>query len=149
MTDEATEQHILELLKDKRHALDRYLEREAPRKRALLNISLLAGGLATLLTAAPAVGGKALIELLKAALGLQSPVWQLMCAGAAVCSALATVANQLLKSNGREEQLLRARTCRARLEALELGLTVGSLDAAHATPEYARCLEDSAQLELA
>jgi hypothetical protein len=59
------------------------------------------------------------------------------------------VTNQLLKSNGREEQLLRARTCRARLQAIQLGLVAGSLDAAHATPEYTRCLEDSAQIEFA
>lgn len=148
MTD-TTERQMLELLKDKRLALERFLAREAPRKRALLNVSIITGGLATLLTAAPALGGKALIELLKGAFGLQTPVWQLLCAAAALCSALATVTNQVLKSNGRDEQLLRARTCRARLESLELGLVAGSLDAAHATPEYARCLEESAQLELA
>jgi hypothetical protein len=101
-----------------------------------------------MLTAAPAVGGQRIIDLLKSLVGLPLPAWQLLCAGAALSSALATIANQVLKSNNLEEHLVRAKACRARLEAIELSLTAGLLDVERATPEYLRCIEEAAQLDL-
>jgi hypothetical protein len=69
-----------------------------------------------------------------------------MCAAASICSITATVATQLLKSNNIEENVGRAQRCRARLEALEVGLTLGQLDPGYAATEYLKCVEEAALL---
>ncbi len=81
-----------------------------------------------------------------AALGLTSPSWRLLCGAASVCSIVATVATQLLKSNQLEEHLARALGCRAKLETLELGLVLNHIDVHQATTEYLKCVEDAALL---
>jgi hypothetical protein len=40
----------------------------------------------------------------------------------------------------------RAAGCRAKLEVLEIGLTVGQLDLKQATAEYLKCVEEAAVL---
>ena len=66
---------------------------------------------------------------------------------ASVCSIMATVATQLLKSDNIEEHVTRAQACRAKLEVLEVGLTVGELDVRQATTEYLKCVEEASFLE--
>jgi hypothetical protein len=60
---------------------------------------------------------------------------------------MATVATQLLKSQNIEENVTRAQGCRAKLEVLEVGLSIGQIDVQQATTEYLKCVEDSASLE--
>lgn len=57
------------------------------------------------------------------------------------------MSTQLLKSHNIEEHVTRAQACRAKLEAIELGLTTGLIDPAKAASEYLRCVEDTAFLE--
>jgi len=133
-------------IRNKRAQLDRFVARNLPRKQRLLNVTIGGGTLAAALTAGPAVGGASFTQWLTATLGLTSPAWQLLCAGAAVCSITATVATQLLKSHNIEEHVARAQSCRARLEALELSLTAGLIDTQRAVAEYLRCVEDAAFL---
>ena len=80
-------------------------------------------------------------------MNLTAPGWQILCAGGALCSLAATVATQLLKSNNLEERVFRGLSCRAKLEALEVGLSTGQLDVPRATTEYLKCLEEAAFLE--
>jgi len=138
---------LLRQVRQKRAQLEAFLARKAPLKRRLLNVTILGGTLATALTAGPAIGGASFTVWLTKTFGLTSPSWQLLCGGAAVCSVSATIATQILKSNHVEEHVTRAQGCRAKLEVLEVGLTTGQLDLAHATTEYMRCLEESAFLE--
>ena len=42
---------------------------------------------------------------------------------------------------------MRAHGCRAKLEVLEVGLSLGQLDVKQATAEYLKCAEDAALLE--
>ena len=107
---------------------------------------IVGGSLAAALTAGPAVGGPSFTAFLTGALGLSSPSWRLLCAAASVSSIAATVATQLLKSNDVEENVARAQGCRAKLEVLDLGLTMGQIDAKQAATEYLKCVEDSAFL---
>jgi hypothetical protein len=60
---------------------------------------------------------------------------------------MATVATQLLKSQNIEENVTRAQGCRAKLEVLEVGLSLSQLDVKQATTEYLKCVEDAAFLE--
>jgi hypothetical protein len=140
--------NLLAQVRVKRAEIQKFLSRAEPRKRRLLNITIIGGTLAAALTAGPAVGGQPFTAWITKTLGLNAPAWQLLCGGAAVCSVMATVATQLLKSQNVEEQVTLAQACRAKLEVLDVGLAIGHLDLAQATSEYLRCVEEAARLEI-
>jgi MFS family permease len=146
-TDDATGTDLLAQIRRKRAQVEASMATTLPRKRRLLNVSIVGGALAAVLTTGPAVGGQAFATWMKAAFALTSPAWQVLCAAAAVCSVAATLATQLLKSNNLEERVYRGQSCRAKLEALEVGLSTGQIDLARATGEYMKCLEEAAFLE--
>jgi|GEM_PF-1514895 len=118
-----------------------YLTQTKPTKRRLLNSSIIGGSLSALLTAGPALGGQSFSTWLTGSFGLNSPSWQILCGAAAVCSLVATVSLQLLKSNRLEENLAKAQVCSAKLEILEIGLGAGQIDEKQALAEYIRCVE--------
>jgi hypothetical protein len=138
---------IVSRIRQKRQQLDTFLGKARPRKRRLINTTIISGSVAAALTAAPALGGQTFTAWLTATLGLTSPSWRLLCGAAAVCSVTATVATQLLKSHQIEEHVTRAQGCRAKLEVLEVGLATGQLDLRQATMEYLKCVEDTAFLD--
>jgi hypothetical protein len=137
---------LLTRINQQRAQVDAFLAAAVPRKRRLLNTTIVGGSLATALTAAPAVGGPSFTAWLTGALGLTSPSWRLLCGGAAVCSLMATVATQLLKSDNVEQNVIRAQGARAKLDVLEIGLSIGQLDEKQALTEYLKCVEDTAFL---
>lgn len=137
---------LSERIKRTRAELDGFLDAAVPRKRRLLNTTIIGGSLAAVLTAGPAVGGQPFTAWLTMTLGLTSPSWRLLCGGAAVFSVVSTVATQLLKSNNIEEHITRAQSCRAKLEVLELSLALGEIDVKQATAEYLRCVEQASFL---
>jgi len=139
---------ILGRISQQRAKVDAFLAAAVPRKRRLLNTTIVGGSLAAVLTAGPAVGGQSFTAWLTAALGLTSPSWRLLCGGAAVCSVMATVATQLLKSDNVEQNVVRAQGARAKLEVIELGLKLGQLDDRQALAEYLKCAEDTAFLQV-
>ena len=144
MTATDSSESLLERVRLTRGQVDGFLASAAPRKRRLLNLTIIGGTLAAALTAAPAVGGQPFTAWLTMTLGLSGPSWRLLCGAASLSSITATVATQLLKSTHLEEHLTRALACRARLEALEVGLSLGHLDLKQATTEYLKCVEDAA-----
>jgi hypothetical protein len=146
MKVESTE-NILTQIRQKRGQLETFLASARPRKRRLINTTIVGGTIAAALTAAPALGGAPFTAWLTSALGLTSPSWRLLCGGAFVCSAASTVATQLLKSQNLEEYVSRAQGCRAKLEMLEVGLAAGQLEVQQATSEYLKCVEDTPFLE--
>jgi MFS family permease len=139
--------NLLSQIRKKRALLETFIARQLPRKRRLLNVTIVGGTLAAAFTAGPAFGGQSFTQWLTMALSLTSPSWRLLCAGAAVCSVTATMATQLLKSQNLDEHVARAQSCRAKLEVLEIGLTTQTIPVAQATTEYLRCVEDTAFLE--
>jgi hypothetical protein len=134
-------------IRQKRLQVERFLSTARPRKRRLLNTTIVGGSIAAALTAAPAVGGQSFTAWLTSAIGSGSPSWRLLCAAASVSSIAATIATQLLKSQNIEEHVTRAQGCRARLEVLEVGLSTGQLDVREATTQYLQCVEDIAFLD--
>ena len=147
MTNPVSNEELVSRIRQKRTQMEAFLSAARPRKRRLLNTTIVGGTLAAALTAAPAIGGQSFSAWLTGALGLVSPSWRVLCAAASVCSVMATVATQLLKSHNIEENVTRAQGCRAKLEVLEVGLTMGQLDVRQATTEYLKCVEDAAFLE--
>jgi hypothetical protein len=138
---------ILGRIRAKRAEVDRFLATAVPRKRRLLNTTIVGGSLAAALTAGPAVGGQSFTAWLTMAMGLTSPSWRLLCGAASAASIMATVATQLLKSNNIEQNIGRAQSARAKLEVLETSLTLGQLAPQQAVGEFLKCVEDAAFLE--
>jgi hypothetical protein len=147
MTPDVVATDLLAQIRGKRAEVDAVIVRTVPRKRRLLNVSIIGGALAAMLTTGPAVGGQSFVAWVKSAFGLTAPGWQVLCGAAALCSLVATVATQLLKSNNLEERVFRGQSCRAKLEALDIGLSTGQIDVPHATAAYMQCLEEAAYLE--
>jgi hypothetical protein len=147
MTPDVVATDLLAQIRRKRAEVDAVIVRTVPRKRRLLNVSIIGGALAAMLTTGPAVGGQSFVAWVKSAFGLTAPGWQVLCGAAALCSLVATVATQLLKSNNLEERVFRGQSCRAKLEALDIGLSTGQIDVPHATTAYMQCLEEAAHLE--
>jgi uncharacterized membrane protein YozB (DUF420 family) len=121
------------LIQRSRGEVTDYLNRVRTRQRRLLTLAVVAGALATLFAATPAIGGKPLSDVL--------PVWQLLCAFAAICSLIAAIATQLQKSSNLEANVARAETVRARLDILNIGLIAGNLSREQAANEYGECLQ--------
>jgi MFS family permease len=138
---------LLATVRQKRQHVEAFLAAAVPRKRRLMNVTIVAGALAAALTAAPAAGGQPFTTWMTTAMGLTSPSWRLLCGAASIFSIMATLATQLLKSNNLEERITRAQGCRAKLEVLEIGLASGQVDTARATAEYLQCVQDAAFIE--
>jgi len=101
---------------------------------------VVAGALATLFAGAAAVGGKAMPGAPDAMFGLSSPVWQVLCTFAAICSLSAVISTQLLKSQNLEERVSKAESVRARLEILDIGRITGTLTPEQIAAEYTACV---------
>jgi hypothetical protein len=138
---------VLKKIQQKRAQIEQYVSREFPRKRRLVNLTIMGGTLSAALTAVPAVGGQPVTAWLTQTFGLVSPSWRILCAAAAFSSIVATVSTQFLKSHNIEEQVTRAMGSRAKLEVLEIGLAAGEIDLHQATAEYMKCVEDTAFLQ--
>ncbi len=78
--------------------------------------------------------------------GLTSPAWQVLCAGAALCSLAAAISTQLMKSHAIEEHVARAEAVRAKLEALDMGRITGRLTPEQVATEYSACIEQASFL---
>ncbi len=141
------EDGLISRVRATRGEVSRYLRATGTRRRRLLNLSIVAGAIATALTAAPALGGKTLADWITATFGLTSPSWQILCVLAAVCSLTAAVATQLNNSKNYEEHIARAQQARATLEMLEIGVTSGHLGRRDATDQYLKCIENSSFIE--
>jgi MFS family permease len=146
---EGARDDLLARIREKRRQVDTFVTGALPRKRRLLNITIFGGTLAAALTAGPAAGGASFTAWLTSTFGLTSPSWQILCGAAAVCSVAATLSTQLLKSQHVEEHVARAQSCRAKLEVLELGLTLGHIETTQATSEFIRCVEEVSFLDAA
>jgi hypothetical protein len=146
VTDEAR-RDVLTRIQDKRRQVEAFVTAAVPRKRRLLNVTILGGTLAAAFTAGPAAGGASFTSWLTMTFGLTSPAWQILCGAAAACSVAATVSTQLLKSQHIEEYVARAQSCRAKLEVLEVGLTTGHMDTNQVTSEFIRCVEEVSFLD--
>ena len=136
-------------IRDKRQQVETFVAAAAPRKRRLLNVTIVGGTLAAAFTAGTAAGGASFTAWLTSTFGLTSPAWQLLCGAATFSSVAATLSTQLLKSQNIEEHVARAQSCRAKLEVLEIGLSTGALDTSQAASEFIRCVEDVSFLDAA
>ena len=139
---------LLDRVRTKRAEVDKYLEFNFRRRRLLVNLIVIAGAFAALLTAPPAVGGKPFTKWLQQVFPSLGPSsWRFLCLLACLASLASVVAIQIQKSNNYEEHIVRAQGLRATLEVLEFSITCGSLTLHKATSQFLECLEDSSFME--
>jgi hypothetical protein len=72
-TQPAAGADLTQRISAKRAQLEKFIARALPRKRRLLNITIIGGTVAAALTAAPAIGGQDFTGWLTKTLGLSSP----------------------------------------------------------------------------
>ena len=143
-----TSGELLDRVRSKRTEVDKYLAFNFGRRRRLVNLVVIAGASAALLTAPPAVGGKPFTEWLQGVFPSLAPSsWRFLCLLACLASLASVVAIQIQKSNNYEEHIVRAQGLRAALEVLEFSITCGSLTIHKATSQFLKCLEDSSFME--
>ena len=65
---------VLQKIQQKRAQIEQYVSREFPRKRKLVNLTIMGGTLSAALTAVPAVGGQPVTAWLTQTFGLVSAV---------------------------------------------------------------------------
>lgn len=140
---------LISRVRAKRAKVERYLRVVGARRRRLVNVTIVAGATATMLTAAPALGGKPLAGWLTETFELSSPSWRILCALAAVCSLIAAVATQLHTSKNYEEHIARAQEIKATLEMLEVAIISNHLNQHEATSEYLKIIENTSFIEAA
>jgi len=128
-------------IRDRQLDLEAFIRRAGPRSNRFTLFSILATGLAGLLTAAPAAGGTPLTQALTRAFGLSSPSWRLLCAGAAVLSFLATTLLAVLRSQDLANRVAKAEAASATLEALDTLLDTTDLDVERAAEQYAQVVQ--------
>lgn len=126
---------LLRRIRGLRAQLNAFLRQARRRSTLLTEGSIVCGGLATLLTAAPAVGGSGLNDWASAALGTKE-VWRVACALASVLSFAATTAMTIYKSRDLANQTAQAQSCDSKLEGLETSLEFGQVKVAEAAALY-------------
>jgi len=145
--DSTMRDKLVQRIHGKQSEVSNYLRHVEPRSWWLMVVSIVTGGLAGLLTAAPAVGGPSFTGALTEALGTsptQAPGWRLLCAAATVCSFVSATAMSVYRTQDLATRMAKAQVARARLESLETFLETTDLPIEKATEEYTEVLREVA-----
>ncbi|MBA5605372.1 hypothetical protein H3H36_08365 [Duganella sp. FT3S] len=132
-----------ERLRDKRRHIAAFIRKASARGAGLTNTGIVASALAAVLTAAPALGGARLTQALGSA-GENSPSWRILCALASLCSLVAAIATNMLRSHDIAARLAKAQAVDARLEGLELLVELRQLTLKDATARYESAIPEVA-----
>lgn len=133
---------LLEKIKTRRRQVAEYLDKNEPRQTRLITFSIVAGALAAALTAGPGVGGNGFIDAAKGVVSFGIPVWQALCLLATCFSVVVVISNGILKSNDLISKISQARGCDAKLEGLEIMLSLDQIELKEATSLYTQYLTE-------
>jgi hypothetical protein len=139
-----THEKLQQRIREKKAQLKAFLAQIEPRSTRLTIVSIVATGLAGLLTAGPAAGGPSFTQALTQALGTTSPSWRLLCAAATVLSFVATTTLAIHKIQDLANRVAKAQAAYARLEALEIVLETTGLSLPKAADQYTHILQEVA-----
>jgi hypothetical protein len=134
---------LLKTIRDKRRRIAAYLQEIEPRGSRLTYLSIIFGGIASLLTAAQLVFGRGSANFLKfiyPAGGVS--VWQLLAVAATVCSAIAAIAGAIYKQQELASRLAKAQSCAAKLEGLETSLDLELINLKEANTRFTQYIAD-------
>ena len=126
MNGNQTSEDLLKRIKIKRRSIQSFVNNLKPKGTRLTNFNIICGAIATVLTAAPAIGGRTVIEALGSS-DPDAPAWRIPFALAALFSLLSTIAANLYKSQDIASRLGKAEACDAKLEGLETFLQLNQI----------------------
>lgn len=132
---------FLAVVRARRLAVTHGTEALRRRDNRLTLLSVIASAVATVLTAAPAMGGLELTRALGSA-GPDTPSWRILCGLASICSLLAAIATNLHRQQEVTSRLARCQAGAGRLETLELQVAFQKVPLAEATAEYGRIIAE-------
>lgn len=128
---------LLSRIRRRRHNIRVFVEQLQPTGRLLTNVNIVFGALATVFTVTPAIGGKALLDVIGES-NPDSTTWRWLFGLAALFSFLSTIAAKLYKSRDIAARLAAAQTGNAKLAGLETLLELEQLPVRKAVEEYNR-----------
>ena len=136
--DMEVRQQLLDRIRARRASVDAFVREMEPRAVRLTNLSILSSGVATALTAAPALGGERFTTGIQQLFGLaeSSLVWRGLCLAAAFLSIAAAIFSNMYKSNNLAERLSKAQAGNAKLAGLETLVELGQIPVAEAVRLY-------------
>lgn len=130
---------LIKRIKCRRRNIQSFVNNLEPKGVLLTNVNIICSAIATFLTAAPAIGGKTLMD----ALGASSPDtigWRILLAFAALLSLISVIVANLYKSQDIATHLSKARACDARLDGLEMLLELRKIELDDAATKYNQIL---------
>lgn len=141
MNTPKTHDVLMKRIGDKRRNIKSYIGNIEPAGNRLTNLNIISGAIATIITATPAIGGEALLDVL----GSSDPgavTWRFLFAIAAVFSLLSTIAANLYKSRDIASRLSKAHACDANLEGLETLIELEQIDLPKAAIQYTQYIAE-------
>ncbi len=127
---------LLDKIRNRRLNLQRYIQKEEPKNKLLINVAIICSILATVLTGIPALGGEKAINKIDSQTNAAIPVWQIMCIGASVCTAIATAATTYKNSYDTSHKIAKAQVCDSKLDMLEILLITRQIENKQAIEKY-------------
>jgi hypothetical protein len=126
-------------IKQRREDIKSYLSKEEPRGAKLTTVNIICSAIATFLTAAPAVGGKTLLD----AIGGTTAVVRILLAIAALLSLVSAIVANLYRSQEIATHLGKAHASDAILKWLEVALNLKQVPLEEAATQYRECLQET------
>ncbi len=133
-----TNETLVKRIRDRRRNIRSFIDELEPRGVRLTNFNIVCGGIATLLTATPAIFGKAVTDLVNTSV----VTGRMLFALAALFSLMSTIAANLYKSHDMASRLAKAQSCDAKLEGLETLLELGQIPLKEAATQYTRLISE-------
>lgn len=139
---------LLLKIANKRKAIAKYIAKNEPHQRKLVNASIISGAVAAALTAGPGVGGNEFIQKVNDStpFDIGIPTWQIICVAATILSVASVVFNGMIKTHDMSAKISSARGCDAKLEGLELRLALSQLKADDAASLYSQYINEIAHI---
>ena len=133
-------EHLMKRIKGRRRNIQSFVSNLEPKGVLLTNVNIICSAIATFLTAAPAVGGKSLMDAFGA--GPDTIGWRVLLALAALLSLVSVIVANLYKSQDIATHLSKARACDAKLDGLEMLLELKRIALDDAATKYTQILPE-------
>lgn len=141
MNDLDKRENLVKRIKDKRRSTKSYIDNFEPVGNRLTNLNIISGAVATLLTASPAIGGEALLDVIGSA-EPGAATSRVLFATAAVFAFISTVSANLYKSRDIASRLSKSKACDAKLEGLETLIELDQVEIPKVVAQYLQYIQD-------
>lgn len=133
-------QELLERIRTRQAAMDKYVRKMGRRRELLTRISIVSSTTAAALAVGPALTGDGFTEIVQRGLGWTSDsnVYRLLCLPIVIINIVAAVFTKLNSSSDPSERISKAEDCNSDLEKLYADVQFGKVSVSYAGGEYGR-----------